>query len=62
MIIIGCDFHTGGWAILWHHPTSAVEFSAGCRTLRFLKGPGLDAALSTTASNHLPKIISASEY
>jgi hypothetical protein len=35
---------SGGWRTLPLHPNERISFY-GCRTLRFLKGPGLDAAL-----------------
>src|SRR5271156_4069545 len=34
----------GGWASLPLHPNERISFY-GCRTIPFLKGPGLDAAL-----------------
>src|ERR1700722_11024120 len=42
----------GGWATLPLHPNERISFY-GCRTLRVLKGPGLDAAsLLNLRGNH----------
>jgi hypothetical protein len=41
--------------------TKAVEFP-GAASLRFLKGAGLDAALSTSAAKHIPQVISTTRH
>jgi hypothetical protein len=40
-----CKVFYGGWATLPLYPNERISFY-GCQTLRFLKGPGLDAASS----------------
>jgi hypothetical protein len=47
-----CKVFYGGWATLPLYPNERISFY-GCQTLRFLKGPGLDAAsLLNFCGNH----------